>query len=71
MFGSVKSWMKNNEVTALSEADKQALYDRIKAIVEAMKPREREKMKGFGNDLDALVGHDTAAQWFNEIVKQS
>ena len=71
MFGGVKSWMKNNEVTALSEADKQALYDRIKAIVEAMKPREREKLKGFGGDLDALVGHDTAAQWFNEIVSKS
>ena len=71
MFGNVKSWMKNNEVTALSEADKQTLYDRIKAIVETMKRRDREKLKGFGGDLDALVGHDTAAQWFNEIVKQS
>ena len=71
MFGGVKSWMKNNEVTALSEADKQALYDRIKAIVETMKRREREKLKGFGGDLDALVGHDTAAQWFNEIVSKS
>ena len=67
LFGNVKSWMKNNGVETLSNDDMQALYDRIKAIVDAMKPKEREKMKGFGGDLDALVGPETAKQWFEDI----
>jgi len=66
----VKSWMKNNEVTVLSDTDKLALFDRIKTIVETMKPKERKKMKSFGSDLDALIGHDTAVQWFNEIISK-
>jgi len=70
LFGSVKSWMKNNEVTVLSDTDKLALFDRIKTIVETMKPKERKKMKSFGSDLDALIGHDTAVQWFNEIISK-
>ena len=71
LFGNVKSWMKNNGVEVLSDADRKVLYDKIKSLVGAMKPKEREKMRGFGGDLDALVGDDTAMKWFEEIVKQT
>jgi len=70
LFGNVKSWMKNNEVIELTPSDKQVLHDKIKVMVESMKRKERDKMKSFGGDLDALIGRETAIQWFNEIMSK-
>ena len=71
LFGNVRTWMKSNEITNLSDADKQVLHDKLASLIMAMKPKERSKMKGFSKELDELVGAETAKQWFEEIVSKS
>lgn len=68
LCGNVKTWMKLNGVESLSEDHLKTIFEKIGDIVSQMKPKDRGKLKSFGNELDSLVGSDIASNWFKEIV---
>lgn len=70
MFGKTKQWMKQNDMTELSEDDKQVLKSKIMEIYASMRPRDQKGLKNFGKDLDAIISPDLAKQWFDEIVNK-
>lgn len=68
LCGNVKTWMKMNGVESLNEDHLKSIFGKIKDIVSQMKPKDRDRLKNFGKELDSLVGSDMASNWFNEIV---
>ena len=68
LCGNVKTWMKLNTVESLSEDHLNSIFEKIKDIVSQMKPKERSRLKNFGNELESLVGSATSTRWFNEII---
>jgi len=68
LCGNVKTWMKINGVESLNEDHLKSIFGKIKDIVSQMKPKDRDRLKNFGKELDSLVGSDMASNWFNEIV---
>lgn len=68
LCGNVKTWMKMNGVESLNEDHLKSIFGKIKDIVSQMKPKDRDRLRNFGKELDSLVGSDMASNWFNEIV---
>ncbi|MDR1403388.1 MAG: type III-A CRISPR-associated RAMP protein Csm5 [Tannerellaceae bacterium] len=65
LTGSIRTWMKQNNITSLSNEDLTVINNKVKEIYNLMKARDR---KNFSlSSLSEIIGQDLVTQWSNEI----
>lgn len=71
----VSSWMKVAEAKQVPSDQQAALYETVKRLIENPDKKEVKTCMDFKGSqwqqIAAFVGHDTAQQWFDEIVRPS